>query len=166
MKLERQRSGESDEISDEEEAEYKAIAERRVRLGLILAEVGNQNKTTISEQELQMAVIREAQRYPGQEREVFDYYSKNRNALESLRAPLFEDKVVDYILELAQVSEKEVSGDELIKILEDDSEDAPKPAKKKTASQKSSDKKEDGEKAEKKAEDKKPAAKKKAPAKK
>lgn len=156
IKLERQRNGEDEEISKAEEKEFKEIAERRVRLGLILSDVGNAQNIQVSDPELQQAVIREAQRFPGQEKDVFDYYSKNRNAVESLRAPLFEDKVVDYILELADVSEKEISADALANILEDDEDEKPK--KKKAASKKSSAKKDDGE--------KKPAAKKKAPAKK
>lgn len=150
IKIERQRNGEEEELTKAEEKEFKEIAERRVRLGLILAEVGNEQNVTVSDPELQQAVIREAQRYPGQEKEVFDYYSQNRNAVESLRAPLFEDKVVDYILELAEVTDKDVKPDELMAILEDDAEEKPK---KKAAAKKA----DDGE--------KKPAAK-KAPAKK
>ena len=165
---ERKTQGNDEEISDAEKKEFKEISERRVRLGLILAEVGNSNNITVADPELQQAVIREAQKFPGQEKEVFDYYSKNPQALESLRAPLFEDKVVDYILELADVTEKEISADELANILEEEEE---KP-KKKASAKKSTAKKEDGEKkpAAKKKEDgegekKKPAAK-KAPAKK
>lgn len=157
LELDRKRNGEDGEISDAEKKEYAAIAERRVRLGLLLSEIGNTNNITVSDPELQQAVIREAQRFPGQEKDVFDYYSKNRNALESLRAPLFEDKVVDYILELASVSEKEVTSEELIAALEEDDE---KPKAKKKSSAK---KKDEGDKP---AEDKRPAAKKKAPAKK
>jgi trigger factor len=100
-------------LSKEEEEELKAIAERRVRLGLILSEVGRANNITVSDQELQRAVITEAQRYPGQEADVFNYYSKNRQALESLRAPVFEDKVVDYIVSQANVTEKNVTLEEL-----------------------------------------------------
>lgn len=100
-------------LSDEEEEELRAIAERRVRLGLILSEVGRDNNIQVADQELQRAVIMEAQRYPGQEAEVFDYYSKNRQALEALRAPVFEDKVVDFILQLADVKDKPVSLEEL-----------------------------------------------------
>ncbi|MCB9980819.1 MAG: trigger factor [Rhodospirillales bacterium] len=154
VELERQRNGEGKELSKAEKDEYAQIAERRVRLGLILAEIGNGQKITVADAELHKAVIMEAQKFPGQEREVFDYYGKNPQALESLRAPLFEEKVVDYILELAEVKEKAVSQDELLTAL-DDEEDA-KP-KKKATSKKSSAKKDDGE--------KKPAAQ-KAPAKK
>ena len=127
-----------------------------MRLGLILSEVGNQQKLTVADAELQKAVITEAQKYPGQEKEVFDYYSKTPQALEALRAPLFEEKVVDYIVELAEVKEKPVSAEELAKLLEEEDEVKPK-AKKSTA--KKSDAKKDGD------AEKKPAAKKKAPAK-
>lgn len=150
VKLDRQRHGEKEELSDKEKKEFSDIAERRVRLGLVLAEIGNSNNITVSDPEMQQAVIREAQQYPGQEKQVFEYYSKNRNALESLRAPVFEDKVVDYILELAEVSEKSVSAEELMSALEDGED---KPKAKKASSKKAGD----GE--------KKPAAK-KAPAKK
>ncbi len=124
-------------VSEEEKDELKDIAGRRVRLGLVLSEIGNANNIKVSDIELQKAVIAEAQRYPGQERDVFDYFSKNRNALETLRAPLFEQKVVDYILELADVSEKTVSGEELLKALDED-EGEEKSAK---SSEKSGDKK-------------------------
>ncbi len=107
-------------VSDKEKGELKDIAGRRVRLGLVLSEIGTKNNIQVSDIELQKSVIAEAQRYPGQERDVFDYFSKNRGALETLRAPLFEQKVVDYILELADVSEKNVSAEELLKALDDD----------------------------------------------
>ncbi|MGB4056851.1 MAG: trigger factor, partial [Alphaproteobacteria bacterium] len=123
-------------VTDEEKSELKDIAERRVRLGLVLSEVGNKNAIQVSDVELQRAVIAEAQRYPGQQREVFDYFSKNRHALETLRAPLFEQKVVDYILELADVSEKNVSGEELLKALDDEEGDSKESAKSKKAASK------------------------------
>ena len=129
------------EITDEDKEELKAIAERRVRLGLVLAEIGNENKITVSDQELQRAVITEAQRYPGQEKQIFDFYSKNKQALESLRAPLFEDKVVDYILELADVKEKEVSLEELQKEDEEEEVKASTSKKKSTKKKDSKDKK-------------------------
>ena len=156
VELDRQRNGEDKELSAAEKKEYAEIAERRVRLGLILAEIGNAQGISVADPELHKAVIAEAQKFPGQEKEVFDYYSKNPQALESLRAPLFEEKVVDYILELAEVKEKSVSQEELLKALDEDEGEKPKP-KKKTAAKKSSTKKDS---------DKKPAAKKKAPPKK
>ncbi len=107
-------------LTKEEEDELQAIAERRVRLGMILSEVGRKNNVRVTDQELQRAVIAEAQRYPGQEATVFEYYKSNRNALEALRAPVFEDKVVDFIVQLASVTEKEVSLEELTSEDEDD----------------------------------------------
>ena len=107
-------------VSEDEKKELRDIAGRRVRLGLVLSEIGNANKIQVNDQELQKAVIAEAQRYPGQQREVFEYFSQNRNALETLRAPLFEQKVVDYILELADISEKSVSSEELMKALDEE----------------------------------------------
>ncbi|MCK5284395.1 MAG: trigger factor [Alphaproteobacteria bacterium] len=129
LELEKQRNPEENkkDVTDAEKAEFKDIAARRVRLGLILSEIGRQNGIQVSDMDLQKAVITEAQKYPGQEKDVFDYYSKNQQALDSLRAPLFEEKVVDYILELAQVTEKEVKPDELFALLEEDGE---KPKKK------------------------------------
>jgi trigger factor len=100
-------------LSNDEEEELQAISERRVRLGMILSEIGGQNNIMVSDQELQRAVITEAQRFPGQEAEIFEYYRKTPDALEALRAPVFEDKVVDFILELAEVNDKEVSVDDL-----------------------------------------------------
>lgn len=108
-------------LSSEEEEELHAIAERRVRLGLVLSEIGRANNIQITDQEMQRAVINEAQRYPGQEAQVFEYYRKNRQALEALRAPVFEDKVVDFILELASVTDKSVSIEELTKEEEEES---------------------------------------------
>ncbi len=118
-------------ISDEEKEELKAIAIRRVRLGLVIAEIGSTNNVTVNDQELQRAVISEAQKYPGQEKMVFDHFQKNPQALEGLRAPLFEDKVVDILFDGANVIEKEVSIEELMK--EDDEDRAPAKAKKKSS---------------------------------
>lgn len=117
VKMERQADVKDGELklTAEEEEELHAIAERRVRLGLVLSEVGRANNIQITDQELQRAVINEAQRYPGQEAQVFEYYRKNRQALEALRAPVFEDKVVDFVLELATVNETPVSLEELTK---------------------------------------------------
>ena len=154
VEMEHQQAGGKGSLSDEEKAELKEIAGRRVRLGLILAEIGNQNNIQVSDPELQKAVISEAQKYPGQEREVFDYYSKNRQALESLRAPVFEEKVVDFILELAEITDKEVTAEELTA-----GDDEVPVKEKKPAAKKAAAKKDDGD-ADKPA--KKPAAKKKA----
>lgn len=113
IEMESAQSGDNAALTDEEKDELKSIAERRVKLGLVLSEIGTSNKIQVADTELQRAVITEAQKYPGQEKQVFDYYSKNRQALESLRAPLFEEKVVDFILELAEVKEKTVSVEDL-----------------------------------------------------
>lgn len=122
VKMERQADLKDGELTltAEEEEELQAIAERRVRLGLVLSEVGRANNVKITDQELQRAVITEAQRYPGQEAQVFEYYRKNRQALDALRAPVFEDKVVDFILELASVSETPVSIEALTKEEDED----------------------------------------------
>lgn len=122
VKMERQADLKDGELTltAEEEEELQAIAERRVRLGLVLSEVGRANNVKITDQELQRAVITEAQRYPGQEAQVFEYYRKNRQALDALRAPVFEDKVVDFILELASVSEMPVSIEALTKEEDED----------------------------------------------
>ncbi len=93
--------------------EHRKLAERRVRLGLLLADVGNKKEITVSDQEMQRAVIMQARQYPGQERQFFEFVQKNPGAQSQIRAPIFEDKVVDYILELAKVTEKPVSKDEL-----------------------------------------------------
>lgn len=130
LKLERQRNGEEGELSQAEQDEFREIADRRVRLGLVLSEIGLSNKIQIGDAELQRAVITEAQKFPGQERQVFDFYAKNRNALESLRAPLFEDKVVDYILELATITEKEIGVKELMTALDDEDGEDEAPKKK------------------------------------
>ena len=105
---------------DELKEEYRKIAERRVRLGLVLAEIGRIQEIKISEQEVQQALIREAQRYPGQERQVLEFFQKNENAMAQLRAPIYEDKVVDHLLETVKIDEEKVSRDEL---LSDDDEE-------------------------------------------
>jgi FKBP-type peptidyl-prolyl cis-trans isomerase (trigger factor) len=94
-------------------ADYRAIAERRIRLGLLLSEIGRSNNIQVANEELSRAMRTEAGRYPGQERQVMEFFQKNPQAIENLRAPLFEEKVVDFMLELAQVTEKEVPAAEL-----------------------------------------------------
>ena len=102
-----------DEPEDEVKAEYRKIAERRVRLGLVLAEVGEKNSISVTEQELSQALAERARQFPGQERQLYQYYQQNPQAVQELRAPIFEDKVVDFIAELADVTDKHVSRDEL-----------------------------------------------------
>ena len=107
---------------DEEKlkAEYQSLAERRVRLGLLLADVGRNANITVTQDELNQALFREAQRFPGAERQVLDYYRKNPEAAGNLRAPIFEEKVVDYIVELAKPAERKVSPQELLAMSEAD----------------------------------------------
>ena len=107
----------ADENTTEDAAkeEYQKIADRRVRLGLVLSEIGEKNKITVTDDEVSRAVIERARSMPGREKEVWDYYRNNANALAQLRAPIYEDKVVDFILELANVTEKKVSREELLK---------------------------------------------------
>jgi trigger factor len=100
---------------DKAREEYRTIADRRVRLGLVLAEIGDKNNIKVNDDEVARAVMDRARQYPGREREVWDYYQKNYNALASVRAPIFEEKVVDFIVELADVVEKKVTKDELFK---------------------------------------------------
>jgi trigger factor len=112
----------ADEGTTEEKAreEYRDIAERRVRLGLVLAEIGEKNNITVTEEEVTRAIVDRARQVPGHEQQVWEYYRKSPQALASLRAPIFEDKVVDFVLELARIKEKQVSRDELFR---DDEED-------------------------------------------
>jgi trigger factor len=103
--------------------EYRDIAERRVRLGLLLADVGRSNSIDVTPEELNQAAMREAMRYQGQERQVLEYFSKNPEAKDQLRAPIFEEKTVDFILELAKVTEKSVTPEELLKAAREAEED-------------------------------------------
>jgi trigger factor len=107
----------ADEGTTEEAAreEYRKIADRRVRLGLVLSEIGEKNKISVTDDEVSRAVIERARQMPGREKEVWEFYRNNPNALAQLRAPIYEDKVVDFILELATVTEKKVSREELYK---------------------------------------------------
>ncbi|MCG8440624.1 MAG: trigger factor [Caulobacterales bacterium] len=113
--MERGALGEEDKDKSEDElkSEYRQIAERRVRLGLVLAEIGRAGGVEVSEEELAGAISAEARRLPGQEAQVVRYFQENVQARAALRAPIYEEKVVDYILELAEVSEETVTRDEL-----------------------------------------------------
>lgn len=104
-----------DKSEDELKAEYRKISERRVRLGLVLAEIGRKAEITIDESEVQQALIREARNFPGQERQVVEFFQKNENAMAQLRAPIYEDKVVDHILETAKIKEEIISKEDLLK---------------------------------------------------
>ncbi|MGE0053704.1 MAG: trigger factor [Hyphomicrobium sp.] len=104
---------------DEAKAEYRKIAERRVRLGLVVGEIGEKNKITVSQDELRRALVEQARRYPGQEKVVYEYYEKTPGALAELRAPIFEDKVIDFVVDAAKPAEKKVSKEELLKQVEE-----------------------------------------------
>ena len=116
-----------DEGTTEEAArdQYRKIAERRVRLGLVVAEIGNQNKVEVTEEEHQQALIAEVRRFQGQEQQVYDYYRKNPQALAALRAPVFENKVVDFIGELATQTDKPMTRAELSKIIASEDDEVP-----------------------------------------
>ncbi len=155
-RLDEDDAGKSD---DELKADYRDIAERRVRLGLLLAEIGSKNKITVTDADVNRAILMEARQFPGQEKAVMEFYSKHPEMLDRLRAPLFEEKVIDFILKGVKLNEKKVTPEELYKA--EAAVDA-QPAKKKPA-KKAAAKKEAKEEAP-AADEKKPA--KKAPAKK
>jgi trigger factor len=113
--LERAKRSFEDEDTTEEKAkaDYRDIAARRVRLGLILSEVGARNQIAVTDEEVSRALLERVRQFPGQERKVYDYYRNNPQLLAELRAPIYEDKAVDYILELAKVTDKAVTPEEL-----------------------------------------------------
>ena len=109
-------------------AEYRGIAERRVRLGLLLSEIGRVNGITVGADEMARAVRAEAARYPGQEQQVLEFFRKTPQAAEGLRGPIFEEKVVDYVLELAKVTEQPTTPEELARDPDDAAEVLAEPA--------------------------------------
>lgn len=109
MKADRLDEEDKGKPEDELKKDYRDIAARRVKLGLLLSEVGRSNNIQVPNEELSRALIQEAQRYPGQQQQVIEYYQRSPEALNQLRAPLYEEKVVDFILERAKVSERKVS---------------------------------------------------------
>jgi trigger factor len=123
QEMENEKKTFADEGTTEEKAkaEYQAIAARRVRLGLVIAEIGEKNNINVTEDELNRVVMERVRQFPGQEQRVFDYYRQNPQAIAGLRAPIYEEKVVDFLLELADVTEKKVPREELYK---DDDESA------------------------------------------
>ncbi|HJT42656.1 MAG TPA: trigger factor [Rhizomicrobium sp.] len=121
LKREGKTAADEGKTEDELKAEYRKIAERRVRLGLVLGKLGEQNSISVSGDEVQRAIMARARQFPGQEQQVFQFYAKNPQAQAEIRAPLFEDKVVDFIAELATVNERKVDKD----ILFADPEDEP-----------------------------------------
>jgi trigger factor len=112
----------ADEGTTEEKAreEYMGIADRRVRLGLVLADIGDKNNIKVTDDEITRAIVEQARQYPGREQEVWEHYRKNPNAVATLRAPIFEEKVVDFVVELAKVTDQQISREELFK--EDDAQ--------------------------------------------
>ncbi len=133
---------------DELKEQYQEIAERRVRLGLLLSHVGEQNNLSVTQEEVNRAIMDQARQMPGQEQMVIDFYRDNPQAAASLQAPIFEDKVVDFILEMADVTEREMTPEELNELAESEAkggdakaEEEKKPAKKKPAKKKAAAKK-------------------------
>jgi trigger factor len=100
--------------------EYRKIAERRVRLGLIIGEIGEANKIQVTQDEMRMALMEQARRFQGQEKFVYEYYEKTPGAVAQLRAPIFEDKVVDHIVAQAKPTDRKVTREELFKPLADE----------------------------------------------
>jgi trigger factor len=98
--------------------EHTKLAERRVRLGLLLAELGRKAEVEVTDAEMTQAIMNQARQYPGQERQFFEFVQQNQQMQQQLRAPLFEDKVVDYVFELAEVKDKKVNKDALQKAVE------------------------------------------------
>ncbi|MET0629454.1 MAG: trigger factor [Xanthobacteraceae bacterium] len=113
-----------DEGTTEEKAreEYRAIADRRVRLGLVLAEIGDKNNISVTDDEITRSIVERTRQFPGREQEIWEHYRKNPAAVAGVRAPIFEEKVVDFLIELATVTDKPVSREELYK---DDEDSAP-----------------------------------------
>jgi trigger factor len=114
---------------DELKAEYRTIAERRVRLGLLLAEIGRRHKLEVSDQEVAQAISFQARQFPGQEKKIFEMYQRNPAMVANVRAPLYEEKVVDYVMELVSVTNESVSREALFA----DDDAPPAPAEKKKA---------------------------------
>ena len=123
LQQERERTGDAEaeaKSEDELKAEYRAIADRRVRLGLLLSEIGQANSLKVEQSELNAAMVAQARRYPGQEQKVVEYFRRTPHAIDQLRAPLYEDKVVDFVLQMATVTEQTVPAEELLRDPDDD----------------------------------------------
>ncbi len=120
LKREGKTAADEGKSDDELKAEYRKIAERRVRLGLVLGKLGEQNGITIGADEVQRAIMARARQFPGQEQQVFQFYAQNQQAQAEIRAPLFEDKVVDFIAELATVTDRKVDRETLFADPEDE----------------------------------------------
>lgn len=139
-----------DHGTEEEKEEYRDIALRRVKLGLVLAEVGRINKIEVTGAELQQAVVNEARRYPGKERQVFEFYQKNQQALEGLKAPVYEDKVVDFILARSSIDTRQVTIEELTTAAEQEASSKGKSASGAKKTSKAGDEKKESKKSDKK----------------
>lgn len=127
-----------DTTEDEAREEYKGLAERRVRLGLVLSKIGEAAEIDVTDEELQRALFEQVRQFPGQEKEIYEYFQKTPGAAQSLRAPIFEDKTIDHLMSVIDVTDETVTKDVL---MADDEEEAPKaetqkPAKKKAAPKK------------------------------
>ena len=120
LKREGKTAADEGKTEDELKAEYRKIAERRVRLGLVLGKLGEQNGISVAGDEVQRAIMARARQFPGQEQQVFQFYANNPQAQAEIRAPLFEDKVVDFIAELATVNERKVDKETLFADPEDE----------------------------------------------
>ena len=123
-----------------QEKEFKEIATRRVSLGLLMSEIGKENNIQVSQDDINQAINTEAQKYPGEEQKIIEYYRGNPEAAQQISAPIYEEKVVDFIFEMANINEKEVTNDEFVKLLEKESKEEEldkKPAKSKNKSTRS-----------------------------
>ena len=118
--------GGEEKTDDEHKKDFREIAERRVGLGLLLSEVGRANNVQINQEDLNNQIMAEARRHPGHEKEVMEHYKNNPEAMEELSAPIYEEKVVNFILEQASITEKTATKDELIKTMEDEAAGNPK----------------------------------------
>jgi trigger factor len=134
MKQANKTFADEDTTEDAARADYRKIAERRVRLGLVLAEIGEQAKVQISDDEVTQALIERARSFPGQEKEVWEFYRKNPQALAEIRAPIFEEKVVDHLLGQVKVEDQTVSREALY--ADDDAEETAEAKPKKAAAKK------------------------------
>lgn len=160
QQFEQQRKDHPEKIEEEDKnktddqlkEEYRVIALRRVKLGLLLAEIGRVNEISVSQEEVNRAIVQEAQQYKGKEKEVFDYYKNNPEAMQGIQSPLLEEKVVDFVIELSDVHEKIVTVDELMAEPEigkkaQNNTDTDKKTKKKSSSKKNTARKKNADKA-------------------
>ncbi|MDP4796312.1 MAG: trigger factor [Rhodospirillales bacterium] len=149
------------EPDSEQVAEFRMIANRRVRLGLLLNEIGRANNIQIGQDDLNKAMISEARKYPGQEQQVMEYFKKNPQALEQAAAPIYEDKIIDFVLEMVKVTDKTATMEDLIKEIEAENEAQESKSDKAKPKKKAAAKDSDGDSDKKKAAPKKKAAAKK-----